>query len=73
MKNVREDAFGTPPAARSGMMTVAGASDEDEDGQLITDDDQLDEGLSLLRVYVQEVIGRSVRRGQEKSIRASGG
>ena len=33
-----EDAFGTPPAARSSMMAVAGKTDDDEDLPLLTDD-----------------------------------
>jgi len=51
-----EDAFGTPPVARGSMMNVAGASDEDQDLPLITDD-ELAEGL--LRTYIQEVIKKS--------------
>jgi len=35
-----EDAFGTPAAARGGMMTVAGAEDDDEELPLLTDDSE---------------------------------
>jgi len=36
---VEEDAFGTPPAARGGMMKVAGASDDDvEPGEELLSD-----------------------------------
>lgn len=36
-----EDAFGTPAAARGNMMNVAGATDDDVEGDLITDDDSM--------------------------------
>lgn len=40
-KPIKEDAFGTPPAARGGMMNVAGASDDDvePDEELLSDCD----------------------------------
>ena len=40
-KPVKEDAFGTPPAARGGMMKVAGASDDDAEpgDELLSDCD----------------------------------
>lgn len=51
-----EDAFGTPPAARGGMMNVAGASDEDNDEPLLIDNDlsALPEQFyeSMLREYI---------------------
>lgn len=37
-KPVKEDAFGTPPAARGGMMKVAGASDDVEPGEELLSD-----------------------------------
>ena len=37
---VKEDAFGAPPASRGSMMNVAGASDDDRDGEeLLSDSD----------------------------------
>lgn len=46
-----EDAFGTPAAARGGMMTVAGASDSDETTPLLTDDE------NVLREWIAEILG----------------
>lgn len=55
-----EDAFGTPPAVRGGMMNVAGASDEDNDEPLLVDNDlsALSEPFyeSMLREYISCMI-----------------
>lgn len=45
-----EDAFGTPAAARSSMMNVAGASDDDQGLPIIADDDVV-EGVFRMRMH----------------------
>ncbi len=68
-KVVTEDAYGTPPVARSGMMKVAGATDDDPDKageQLITDEDQTTMKGPVYQTTVGEVrrLVRHVLRGR---------
>jgi len=67
-----EGSFGTafqPPQARSGMMKVAGASDDDPDmkgEELITDDEELALESTTIRLslgQLREMVRRIARRG----------
>jgi hypothetical protein len=53
-----EDAFGTPAAARGSMLNIAGASEDDDDLPLLTDDSEGDDKMSLgeLRRLVRTLI-----------------
>lgn len=48
-------ALGTPSAARSSMMTVAGASDDDAEADLITDSETMEEGTVWSKMTVGEL------------------
>lgn len=60
-----EDAFGTPAAARSSMMNVAGATDDDHDEPLLVDNDPTTlpgPFYEVLRSFVLEYVSnRSMR------------
>jgi len=60
---IHEDAFGTPPQARGGMMCVAGAEDELDPGEeLLTDDEaNSDENIDTTMKGPVYPEGRSLR------------
>lgn len=62
-----EDAFGTPAAARGSMINVAGATDDDVEGDLLTDDESTCPcSESALYEFIEEAVcmqTRQLRRG----------
>ena len=56
-----EDAFGTPPVARSGMMCVAGSIEDDESLPLLTDDSITETVVVRIRLgELRQLIHRTI-------------
>ena len=64
-----EDAFGTPAAARGSMMNVAGATDDDVEGELLTDDETCcAHNESLLRDFIEEALNEVIQKSAGKYV-----